>query len=1120
MKKNLWKLFFGAMFAFAAVAFVGCVDDNEDTEAPYLEVSPETLAFSTDGQPVEGGASAFMISTNRYWVATVEGDKTWLTLSAYEGNGSATVQVSIPENINDEAKIKIQIWNQVGPLLSQTVTIRSGDVKPAELIYKETFGTGTAASVAAYTGWDKSGEGSSTVTYDGSGCDIRNNLPSTGQYSNYPGSGGSNLMFGTGNTYFTVQQITLPENETNYLLSFGASYYSAPNIEIYSQLTVHLSADGETWTDAIPYTFEDFKPAMNWNLASINFTLKTASPTLYIKFESVKPAEGNYRIDDVNLVTGNGGGSVIDLGGNPGAPQVTPAAAKLGSGKGTTVALTVTSTSAWAATTTGSGFTIDKLNGSGSGTITVTAAAENTSTSTVVLGTIVVTNAAGKKTVEVSQAGAVGDVYYYTNIGTKAVSDNPKVATYDDWQATGSGIANVTYGGTEKTTVRSTGLANTGAYDGASGPNVVFFGTLPSYLTINNIAVPASQTNMKLTFGASRSAKVGNDYVNTFDKTKFLVSLSANGTTWIPVTYTINNGDQAEPFWVFATADFTLTAGVSAIYVKFEATEASVFRLDDITLAPGSGGQQIDLGGGSLTPSVATANYTNLQDVSVTLGGSLANANIADYSAVGVQYIAFSAGTVNDINWSNATKTAATTKATPWTVNVTGLTAQTQYAYRAYATPATGTELYGEAKTLITSGGGGGEGTTVTVDFSRGVNMATPALPTRPTTGVNTDGTYVIDGKTFIVHAATNFYWWENTYQPEAGNPASLFIGKAGSYVQLPVVAGKALTSVTVYQPIGGGAGIAISVKSASEAVVDGGSATINPGETVGMTLTGTSAATAYRLYVDAAKNLHIGKLVLNYGGGGGTEPQTPEITVVNPASLTWAAAETSAKTIAVSGTNLSGVTLSATSSVGAASAFTFAVSGTTVTVTPKAANTGSADVTETLTIAAPGGNSKTVALTQSKPAGGAATEIVLDFATGVTAEPAFPTSKQSTPPDLATHTIGGYAWKFLAKEAYYVMAGNKLLIGKQDSYVEMPAVAGKKLTSVVLTTPAGSSGKVTVGVLDASGTVVAGGESKTLAASQTFTYTLTGTAAATSYRLTVTNANNFQIETLTLTYK
>ena len=96
---NFLKLFYGLMLVMVSTAFVSCVDDNDDTEAPYLEVSPTTLIFGLDGQPANGSQASFDISTNRSWKATVKDDKSWVTLSKYEGEGSATIQVSIPENV-------------------------------------------------------------------------------------------------------------------------------------------------------------------------------------------------------------------------------------------------------------------------------------------------------------------------------------------------------------------------------------------------------------------------------------------------------------------------------------------------------------------------------------------------------------------------------------------------------------------------------------------------------------------------------------------------------------------------------------------------------------------------------------------------------------------------------------------------------------------------------------------------------------------------------------------------------------------------------------------------------------------------------------------------------------
>ena len=73
--------------------------------------------------------------------------------------------------------------------------------------------------------------------------------------------------------------------------------------------------------------------------------------------------------------------------------------------------------------------------------------------------------------------------------------------------------------------------------------------------------------------------------------------------------------------------------------------------------------------------------------------------DIASTTEVGVEYIEYT-GEVASINWDNATKAAATEKVTPWKVMITGLTADKQYAVRAYATTATG-KIYGSIITFI-----------------------------------------------------------------------------------------------------------------------------------------------------------------------------------------------------------------------------------------------------------------------------------------------------------------------------------------------------------------------------------------------------------------------------------
>lgn len=320
------SFWYGLLLMVLTVSFTACVDDNDDTEAPYLEVDPTTLTFEN------GGTQSFDISTNRPWNATVEDNANWVTLSKTSGEGSATVQVSVPEGTNGEAKINITIGNQSGPLKTATVTVKSGVVVESKVLYSETVGNKSVSSP-----WPLAGE-------------------------------------------------------------------------------------------------------------------------------------------------------------------------------------------------------------------------------------------------------------------------------YDGWNKTGDAAANVTYAG-NNASVRSSGLANTDAYEGASGPNVVFFGGAPATFDIQKIALAEGQTNLKLTFGGSRSSK-GDDgqYDNTFDTSKFKVEVSANGTAWTEIAYEKNNGDAETPYWIFATANFTLKKAASELYIRFTANESSVYRLDDITLATGNGGQEVDLEGGSVVePGEATA---------------------------------------------------------------------------------------------------------------------------------------------------------------------------------------------------------------------------------------------------------------------------------------------------------------------------------------------------------------------------------------------------------------------------------------------------------------------------------------------------------------------------------
>lgn len=1339
MKKlNLLRLLFGAMFLIAATAFTSCVDDNDDDGMPYLEVAPEALTFSAEG--VAEGASAVTVKSNRPWTLAFESGADWVTASATDGKaGTTEVEFSIPaSNESRTATLSFQLKNSYGAYFTKTVTINQGEVVPEKLVYKETFGTtGDKTPVASYDGWDKTGEGSSTVTYAGEGVDIRSNLSSVGNGSAYEGSGGSNLMFGTGNTYFTVQDITLPQGQTGYTLTFGASYFNAPNIEIYDQLTVQFSKDGEKWTNAIPYTFENFVAEKNWNLATLNFTLKEFSEHLYIKFLSTKKPDGNYRIDDVTLVTSAGGqqvdldngsvtppvgdvelpttvvtqfgdsfndvisgvvydspnwaftssdagypanpklgwfGSVFgdtfylqcapysstqktvtayaimtpfnvkaadnkvltfklawyfnatasaaddskieivasttvtnetitdpsvwtvvktieykegvneinvyfdesaDLsayaasdkvyvafryvghnntyrlddvsfnGGATGSLVVDPTAISLGDAAGATAKITVTSTGDWKATVSGSGFSIDKTTGTASDTsITVTASEANASSEIKNLGSIVVSNDFGTKTIAVSQKGVSNDIFYesFGDLEQKLdkwpyINESPYVIRSGFGYVSGTSDYKTAYASNRWT---ATTASPTSA--GFSGKGLMWLQAgKKAYFTVQDLVL-TTEKNLSIRFGL---------YGNTdaFDPQKDVIKLylSSDAENWTEIAYNLENVD-ATPAWKWASADITLKNTVSRLSLKIEyPSGATGTRVDDVRIFVGTGGTEIDLGGGAATPAVTTANASNVAETTVTLGGSIANADLADYSAVGVEYVVFATGNTPD--WTGSVKVPAATKAATWTVDVTGLTKETQYAFRAYATPNTGDILYGDHKTFITTGGGSVTAITIPelLQIAKGsvISESQDKVLTAVVCGDPSGNNFSFGTLYVMTEGAT-----------EGGNGIVIYNKKSADFNVADYALGdrlkitlqanvammdeyngvKQITGVTTYHVEKSGTATVtpINVAPADLASYVSMPATVQQASTAkaGVWCTAssignhtfTSGGTNFTVNVNkratvfqdipyAAATGNITGIVTMYGGKGQIAPRNlndveafkvtvPTITEVTPSSLVWTANDTSEKTVTIEGVNFNGFTLSSLTS------FNASVEGTTVKISPKAVNTSDAELKETLTITANGGNSVTVTLTQNGASSGTKLTITI---TPTTADSGFPATAPTTE---ATATIDGYVWGLLnAKQN-----AGYLMINGTNGYLATPAVPGSTLKTIKITTSNDISASAKVTIKDTSDNIVspeqAVGDKNT-----EYTFNLTNPAAGVSYRINSSNKKT-QLVKVELSYE
>ena len=318
-------MFFGAMMA-VVLTVTGCVDDNEDKGAPYLEVTPTTLAFDEEGQPADEWNGVFTVQTNRPWRATVEEEQSWVRLSATEGEGDASIAVSMPaSNQGRTAKVTFAIYNSYGDLQTQVVTVAQGEIVAPTVIFNETMGTAQLDSqswpyVADYTGWTTTGTGAEGVTFEGYNASLRNSGKSSS--GAYEGASGPNVIFfGGAPATFTVKNIALTSEQTKLRLTFGGQFYdgSTNNFNV-DNFEVALSADGTSFTP-ITYTVNDGDQVdPYWVLATSDFTLKEATSSLYIRFTA--KTSSVYRLDDVTLQTGNGGQEVdLENGGGSVDPE-------------------------------------------------------------------------------------------------------------------------------------------------------------------------------------------------------------------------------------------------------------------------------------------------------------------------------------------------------------------------------------------------------------------------------------------------------------------------------------------------------------------------------------------------------------------------------------------------------------------------------------------------------------------------------------------------------------------------------------------------------------------------------------------------------------------------------
>ena len=881
--KNLTflKLFVTTMFVMATALFAGCVDDNDDTEAPRLEVSPKTLVFDTDGTPVEGSQSYFEISANRHWTATVLDDKTWVTLSKMEGDGSDKVQVSIPEGITDEAKVLIQISNKVGVLMKEEVTIRSGNIVPAVVIYNETFGT-TAPSKSPYpfvdefTDWVKSGEGSTTVEYAGSGASIRQSGKLSAGYEG--ASGGDKLFFGN-NANFIIQKITLKSDQTNLKLGFGGSYSQQitggyDNEFKPESFHFYLSKDGTTWSNAIQY---DYKQADEyWVYVTSNFTLKYPVNTLYIKFAA--DIASVFAIDDPTLSTGNGG-QEIDLGNTD--PAVSTAEATQVNGTSATLGGSVVNMDVASATEVGVQYTeytgdvtnIDWAN------VAKTKAQEKVSPWTVAVTGL---TSGSQYAVRAYATTSTGDIYGSVETFTASAPEAISIAD----------LVTKIKATTEVTPIDNDYIIQ-GIICGDPEAQNCSYGTLyvmtkgattaGNALTLYNTTIKPETYSLgdeiKVTL-RKESAKMqvynSAPQISGFDAAE--VEKISSGNNVQPVTITV---DKLQDFACMPVKIENVTIETAGIW-KTEVDKASTHTFkangSDLTVYINKGASSfnnvayIAKENGSLT-GIAAAYKTSAQLLPRNLE------DVKEFEATGPTItsvtptsLSFPAeGGTKEIDVTVANSESPTFKLSGLTGDIVSATVEgTKITVKANPNPNATTNsqtltisLVGgnEVEVPITvAGKPSGNETIISLDLTKAENYPADF----PTSKLVDTKTYTFGSYEYTFAGSSG----NGYYRAKSGSDYYTIIGQKGAYIELPAITDKKLVKVTATTRSNASKAVTVGIADESNVDVVGGAAVLwnqESGMDYTYNLSETAVNTKYRIYVGNAKNAQFVKLVLIY---------------------------------------------------------------------------------------------------------------------------------------------------------------------------------------------------------------------------------------------------------------
>lgn len=895
---NSMKSLFYMMLAVAIATFTACVDDNVDEQAPSLELSETTLAFS--GTATED--MTVTVKSNRQWSIAYEDEESQKEWMYYKvtGNevspglyfGDGTVKVTVGESTEPRmGRLVFTLGNSYGELYRKYLTVTQGNYVPPT--------QGPVGDLVAYilgntkfsgaTGTDKA------VALDYSESKIEAVILA----NDAAGNNNRKLYVGDNNGL-----------ERSAIVLYGSDFAMASDVvtkyPVGAKVTLDLS-------QAKYYSFYGLRQLLDVTVTVSEEKVELEIPSLSISRFLAGDYQGQYvKINNVTPEkswvgkswTATDNQSVI-LNDNAGG------------------SLTVYMNKSQYATGFADAYIADKT-GSIYGAADMHNDPQLAPTSKNDVAALSSDEGSGGE----DPGPTPGDAIYFETFGSADASSKPLISSYTGWTKSGSGADEVTYTSTGNVSIRNSGKLSAG-YADASGENKCFLGTNDPAFMINKIKTGSAQ-KLQLTFGGSYSKSTDGVYDNTFYTDKFHVSLSADGTTWVPVEYTI---EQADQYWVFATSNFTLKNATTYLYVKFAADEASVFAIDDVRVAAGEGGTEVDLGEGGGEPEPTPGAAITVNEL-YQLAEKLANKEEIVIDAANDRTL--EAVVVTDAAGGN-------------------------YTYNNLMVMAEGATQAKNGIMLFSSG--------------KYTNPGDANFPFKPGDKV----------RFTLVKGLAKVANFNGTYEVtcEQADASTWLAAEVIGNVTLKPVELTSVDNLADYQ------GMLVTIKNATSPTSAGnwavGTTTFKVGSSdLTVYVKNTAAAFTGKQYPGSKTGDLTGYISVYNGApqicprnmddvaafteGGGTEPTLS----VNPTSLSFAAKD-SAKTISCTVANATGYTVGATSSD--PTNFPAVVSGTTVTVTPTENTTSnSRSATITVYLTNDGGSTKvatqTVSVTQAAAGG------------------------------------------------------------------------------------------------------------------------------------------------------